>query len=144
MAVLTILTLRFLIPFSTRPVDHALGGNFEVIDGERNDTEAHHDARVWTACRQQMEVAFGLADPCRIPHLLNHRWLCRPGSTGRDGSIGKTLRRKFAALATARIARVAGVKTWFMVGIRCSILADEPFSADGGVAIGDFLVPSSR
>ena len=83
-----------------------------MIDAERNDTEAHDDARVWTACRRPIEVAFGLAKTCRIPHLLNHRGLSTySSSTGRHGCIAKTFEEKIAALATARIARVAGVKT---------------------------------
>jgi hypothetical protein len=39
-------------------------------------------------------------------------------STGRDGSIGKTLRKKIAALATVRIGCVARVKTGSLWGIR--------------------------
>src|SRR6202162_4528932 len=49
-----------------------------MIDAERNDTEAHHDARVWTAGPRPIEIAFGLAKTRRIPHLLNHRWLRHP------------------------------------------------------------------
>src|SRR6266699_4616806 len=49
-----------------------------MIDAERNDTEAHHDARVWVAGPRPIEIAFGLAKTCRIPHLLNHRWLRHP------------------------------------------------------------------
>src|SRR6266700_5536134 len=49
-----------------------------MIDAERNDTQAHHDARMWTACRWPIEIAFGLAKTRRIPHLLNQWWLRHP------------------------------------------------------------------
>src|SRR6185503_14328937 len=52
--------------------------DLRMINTERNDTETHHDARVWTACRWPIQIAFGLTKTRRISHLLNHWWLCYP------------------------------------------------------------------
>jgi hypothetical protein len=49
-----------------------------MIDAERNDTETHYNASVWTACGWSVEIAFGISKTRRIPYLLNHRWLCYP------------------------------------------------------------------
>src|SRR6266487_1630532 len=49
-----------------------------MIDAERNDTEAHHDARMWSTGPRPIEITFGLAKTRWIPHLLNHGWLRHP------------------------------------------------------------------
>lgn len=88
-----------------------------MLHAERDDTEAHHDARVWPPCRGPIE------SPSAWPERVGHRTVSTTGgfvthSTGREGSIGKTLRKKIAALATVRIGRVARVTTGRLCGIR--------------------------
>jgi hypothetical protein len=57
-----------------------------------------------------------------------------------EGSIGKTLRKKTAVLAAARMGRVARLKTWSRPGILWSAEAGETFGVAVDVDILDLLV----
>ena len=69
--ILDILGIEPEVPHRRRPVEQRRetctrqrfpqDRDLRMIDAERNDTQAHHDAGMWTACRWSIEIAFGLA-----------------------------------------------------------------------------------
>src|SRR5581483_971730 len=83
-----VLGIQAQIPHGRRPADERREAgtrqcflqtwNLWVIDAEGDDAQAYHDARVGTACRWPVELAFHLAMMRWILHVLYHRWACHP------------------------------------------------------------------